>query len=334
MSNMKKISRRKQTDRDVWSEDKRNAETDLIIPPCELWHGDSNNTSQPVSADTPKSTSIPNENRSQCWAFMGAIGGVGTTTLAVQLAYELIKRQSRISGKPNRKPESQVCIVDLDFESGSCIHHLDVEPALSHDDLSGDPLRIDSSITDSFINTHGNGISVLAAPNVVGANERINTQTVLALLDTVTSMFPYVILDLPKQWQAWSYAALGGSDFVGLLCDLAIPSLHMARSKKEQLAELMKSETPCEVILNKYERRSFKNTLQLVDAEMALQCELFSMLCEDSSVTQEAINCGEPVGSIRANSRYAKDSRKLLEQILSFTKTKDEHVNASVKIAS
>ncbi len=324
---MKTFSRRKDVKREVWSEDKRNAEIDLIIPPCEQWHADSKDLPQ------VRKPSASNEQQSQCWAFMGAIGGVGTTTLAVQMAYELTK-QSRLADPLKHKSESQICIVDLDFESGSCIHHLDIEPALSHDDLSGDPLRIDRSITEAFLNTHDNGISVLAAPNVMGANAHVNTQTVLALLDSVSAMFPYVILDLPKQWQAWSYAALGGSDFVGLLCDLTIPSLHMARSKKEQLAELLKSETPCEVILNKYERRSFKNTLQLVDAEMALQCELFSMLCEDSSVTQEAINCGQPVGSIRANSRYAKDSRKLLEQILSVTKTESQSEKEMVKIAS
>ena len=81
----------------------------------------------------------------------------------------------------------------------------------------------------------------------------------------------------------------------------------------------------CSIILNKYERRSFKNTLQLHDAEMALQCKLFAKVCEDSSVTQEAINCGEPVGSIRTNSRYAKDSRKLLEKILSMTNAQNQN---------
>lgn len=337
---MNKIPRRKDNQREVWTEERRSAESDLIIPPCELWHADE---SKPSGEDHSVSTAsnvhrsvtkLPTKSNSQCWAFMGAMGGVGTTTLAVQLAFELAKKQSRHQGRLNRTSEPQICIVDLDFESGGCIHQLDVAPGLTLDDLSGDALRIDSSITEAFLNTHDSGISILAAPNMIGANTRVNTDTVLALLDAVSTMFPYVILDLPKQWQPWSLAAIGGSDFTGLLCDLTIPSLHMAQSKRDQLGEFFPDENPCNIILNKYERRSFKNTLQIHDAEMALQCELFGQVCADASVTQEAINCGEPVGSIRANSRYAKDSRKLLEQILLMTHAKHEEDGQTLKAAS
>ena len=327
---MKKTSRRTNNSREVWTEEKRSDETDLLIPPSDLWQGDVNATAV-VSIDDKPSITEPN---SQCWAFMGAVGGVGTTTLAVQIAYELAKKQSCLEGKLSRVKDPQICIVDLDFESGSCIHHLDVEPGLTLDDLSRDALRIDNSITEAFLNTHESGISVLAASNVIGANARVNTQTVLALLDAVSTMFPYVILDLPKQWQSWSLAAVSGSNFVGLLCDLTIPTLHMARTKRDQIGELVQGKNPCEVILNKYERRSFKNTLQLHDAEMALQCELFGKVCEDASVTQEALNCGQPVGATRTNSRYAKDSRKLLESILSITNTQSQNEGQTARMAS
>lgn len=337
---MNKIPRRIENQREVWTEERRSAESDLLIPPCELWHADEgtdsgeSNTVSKVSNDHKPILKSSTEFNSQCWAFMGAVGGVGTTTLAVQMAFELAKKQSRHEGRLSRITDPQICIVDLDFESGGCIHQLDVTPGLTLDDLSGDAMRIDSSITEAFLNTHGSGISVLAAPNMIGANAKVNTETVLALLDAVSTMFPYVILDLPRQWQPWSLAAIGGSDFAGLLCDLTIPSLHMARAKRDQLGGFFPDENPCNIILNKYERRSFKNTLQLHDAEMALQCELFGTICEDASVTQEAINCGEPVGSIRANSRYAKDSRKLLEQILSTTHSNREIENQSAKAAS
>jgi len=325
-----KTPRRIDNQHEVWTEERRSGESDLRIPPCELWYADESkasgesNTVTKVSNDHRPLVKPPSEFKPQCWAFMGAVGGVGTTTLAVQMAFELAKKQSRQEGRPSRITDSQVCIVDLDFESGGCIHQLDVAPGLTLDDLTGDAMRIDSSITEAFLNTHGSGISLLAAPNMIGANARVNTETVLALLDAASTMFPYVILDMPRQWQPWSLAAIGGSDFTGLICDLTIPSFHMARAKRDQLGEFFPYENPCKIILNKYERRSFKNTLQLHDAEMALQCELFGKVCEDASVTQEAINCGEPVGAIRANSRYAKDSRKLLDQILSMTHAKHE----------
>jgi len=326
------FSRRQNDPRETWPEEALSKNDALIIPPCDLWHADRH---EPASlkrlssdGDTREEIEITLKNKmgstSQCWAFMGSVGGVGTTTLAVQIAYELAKLNSSASKKNRRGAEPQICLIDLDFEAGSCMHHLDVEPSLSIEDLTSDAIRMDTTLAQALLSTHGTGISVLAAPNMIGANARVKSETVLALLDAACEMFPYVILDLPRQWQSWSQAAVAGSDFVGLLSELTIPSLHMACTKRSQLVEMFDDEAACQIILNKYERRTFSNSLRLSDAQIALQCEIFGTMCMDQNITREALNCGEPVGAIRGDSRYAKDSRKLLQQITEMTKV-DTH---------
>jgi len=337
------FSRRQDDPRQEWSKDRTSNDDALVIPPCDLWHSDETKPEliTPIlaseGATREEKDSILKENTSttsQCWAFMGSVGGVGTTTFAVQIAHELAKLNSSASKKLHRAAQPQVCLIDLDFEAGSCMHHLDVAPSLSLDDLTGEAIRIDTTLAQALLSTHDSGISVLAAQNVMGANSRVNPATVLALLDAASELFPYVIIDLPRHWYSWSEAVLHGSDFVGLLSDLTIPSLHMARSKREQLVKMFDSEDVCQVILNKYERRSFNNTLRLSDAQIALQCEIFGTLCVDEKTTREALNCGEPVGAILGDSRYSKDSRKLLKQIVEITKLNTENNTHSAHIAA
>jgi len=340
------FSRRKSDPRKVWDDNNPQADDNLSIPPCEMASetpseilGDiaAHENSRQAGIEKAKFEKLNNtlnkdidENfqnaaTPQCWAFMGAVGGVGTTSLAVQLAYELAKLQKSPIRASRIAPEPQVCLIDLDFESGRTTHHLDIKPNLSIEDLNNDTLQIDVDYTKSLMSHHKSGMSVLAAPNLINGNAKVETQTVLALLDAACDLYPYVILDLPKHWQAWSMAAIGGSDFTGLVTDMTIPSLHVTQSKYMQLHEMFKTEKSFQIILNKYEKRSFKRTLTLSDVQMALSQNIFETLCNDSDVIREALNSGEPIGAIKPDSRYAKDSRKLLNKILAMKQIAKRH---------
>ena len=337
------FSRRKDDPRAPWKSESEAAnmttsdDDGLSIPPCDIWHDDAAVSEiaaeqEPPLAKTLAQTAViapaqglaptsplqeptgPHD-KSQCWAFMGAVGGVGTTTLAVQMAYELAKKQNGKTSRTHRNTDSKICLIDLDFEASGAVHHLDLQAGLSPDDLAGDPTRIDSLYIQSLLSHHSSGMSVLAAPNLIDGNRGVNPVTVLALLDAVCDIFPYVILDIPRHWQPWTTPALMGADFVGLVTELSIPSLHMTRAKCDQLADVLGAQSSCDIIINKFERRAFKSTLRLSDAETALQRTVLSTLCMDPDVTREASNCGAPVGHVRADSRYSKDSRKLLDLI-------------------
>lgn len=323
---MKIISKRKTDVREVWIKDDLNDDESLIIPPCDLWHDPDQLETKNKTVDKPpvkrpiQSEKGPSQKKndsgmnSQCWAFMGTVGGVGTTSLAVQLAYELAKNHK---GRSRQSRMPQVCLIDLDFESGRCIHQLDIQPSLSIEDLNNDALHIDAAFTEALMTPHESGINVLATPNLIGANSKVNCETVIALLDVACNLYPYVILDVPYHWQEWSLAALGGSDFVGLVTNSTIPSLHVTQSKHAQLSQMFEGEKSFEIILNKYERRTLKKNLSLKDVQTALHKNVYGTICNDPDASREALNCGAPIGAIRPDSRYAKNSRKLLNLILS-----------------
>ena len=320
------FSRRRDDAREPWQAPKSDlADEALIIPPCDLWDADQSQKDCDTSTYSPHdeelSEKIAFNTGQHCWAFMGSAGGVGTTSLSVQIAFELVKKlegQSKVNGEKNG---SQVCLIDLDFETGNCAHHLDMSPSVNLEDLNVEASRIDAALAQSYITEHKSGLQVMAAAPIIGANSKVKAQVVLALLDALTDSFPYVILDLPTSWQNWTPPVLAGSDFIGLLTDMTIPSLHSAKSKYIQCDSLYGNDVAIDIILTKFERRMFKNTLKLTDAKKVLQTDIFGTSCADPASVLEAVNCGTPVGELLPESRYAKDSRKLLQAILSKTKT-------------
>ena len=260
------------------------------------------------------------------FALVGATGGVGTTSLATQLAHEFAISLTNGQSSRRRPVDPKVCLIDLDFESGACAHHLDLLPSLSLEDLCGLPEQIDTAFTQALVSTHECGVSLLAAPNTVGANARVNPQTVMAMLDAAAELYDTVIIDLPRYMQPWTLSVMRAVDVLGLTCELTIPSLHAARERLAMLSG-KPGNVNTQVILNKFERRSFKNTLRLSDAETALGCPIQSTLCLDPDTTREALNCGEPAGAIHPDSRFVKDVRKLAELL------KNEQENSLAKVA-
>lgn len=331
---MKKFLRRKNDRRETWSDERRDEATSLIIPPCDLWQGPEEplllqEIATPINEEIKSQEVLDKPSRtvtaeagdpaSQCWAFTGATGGVGTTSLAVQFAYELSKQISQFGRGVEAQSGPLVCLIDLDFEAGKVAHYLDVQSGITHADLTKDASKIDESFAQSLFVEHKSGISVLAAPNKLGANQEVNPAAVIALLEIACDMFPYVILDLPQHWQSWSLAALGGSDFVGLVSDFTIPSLNAAREKRAQIAQKFNNGKSCDFVLNKFERRYLKSSIRLPDAKKALKSDIFGTVCFEPEVAIEALNCGSPIGAVRPSSRIAKDCEGLLDKILEMT---------------
>lgn len=247
----------------------------------------------------------------RCIVLMGAHGGAGTSTLAIQMAYELAV-QSKAKGMGSPRTPSKVCLIDLDFEAGSCATYLDLPPSLNMDDLSGGAERIDPSLTQALMSTHNSGVALLGTGYCLGGNDQVNTQTVLALLDAASQIYDHIIIDMPRLWRPWTQAAIAAADHFALVSELTIPALHMARQRSQSIEEALTLDAPCEVILNRVERRSFRNSLRVADAKKVLRRDVSGTICVDLDTTREAINCGEPVGAVRAEARYAKDTRAVL----------------------
>ena len=237
---------------------------------------------------------------------MGVSGGVGTSTLAIQMAYDILRQGG--------KKAPSVAVIDLDFEGGDCAAYLDLKAGLTHEDLRDAPDRIDIPLVAAYIARHKSGIHLLGTKNKLGGNDEVNADTILAILDTVCDMFDVVILDIPQIWRPWNHAAIGAADHFALITELSIPGIHKTRHKIEAIEKTVKEmAAPVEVIIAKMERRTFKNEIRLPEAIKILNRPLTGAFCIDGDTTLSARNRGVPAGAIRGDGRYARDARNVLD---------------------
>jgi len=133
-------------------------------------------------------------------ALIGARGGVGTTTIAVNLAWHLANRQSR-----------RVALVDLDLQNGDCALALNIKPTPGMREALVSPTRIDSTLLERVMTPVGHRLFVLSSEEPLRDDLEITAGAVDTLVGALREQFHYVIVDVPRipatpYWQALSIA--------------------------------------------------------------------------------------------------------------------------------
>lgn len=266
------------------------------------------------------------EQDAKCYAFMGVGGGVGTTSLCVQLAYDIMK-----TVRMNGDIPARVCLLDLDFETGALASYLDIQAGVKADQMSGEPERIDAALTSAFITKHPCGLRLLSTPNSFGGNNRVSAECVLALMDAANQMYDFLILDVPRIWSPWTHAAMAAADQFHLVTDMTIPGLHQTRSRISDLEQQAELQSGISLIVNKFERRSLKTSLTPADAQKALRRDIDHYVCVDTQTTTDALNCGEPAGRLKPDARFVKDVSEISQALANTGKSRSGAVKMKSK---
>jgi pilus assembly protein CpaE len=124
---------------------------------------------------------------SQVLAFVGAKGGVGTTTLAVNVAAALAIQHP-----------SQVLLVDMHLAAhGDVALFLGLEPRFSVADALENTNRLDQSYLKTLVVRTKGGLDVLASPQHPMLRPP-EPQQMRALLERLATIYPYIVLDVPQ----------------------------------------------------------------------------------------------------------------------------------------
>jgi pilus assembly protein CpaE len=120
-------------------------------------------------------------------SFIGARGGVGTTTLAANLAWCLANRQGR-----------RVALVDLDLQSGDCSLLFNVENVPGFRDALANPLRLDRLLLDRIMSKVGERLFLLGSEEPLHDNVQLTVSAIDTLFSVLRSHFHYIIVDVPR----------------------------------------------------------------------------------------------------------------------------------------
>lgn len=225
------------------------------------------------------------DNRSrgnQVIAVAGAIGGVGTTSLAVNLGCILAK-----------EPNHSVALVDLDLCLGDADVFLDTIPDYTLVDVAQNVTRLDFTLLKRSLTKHSSGLYLLPRPVQLEDVPLITPDDLQRVIGLLKATFTHLVLDLSKGYTAIDMIALEMADQILLTTQLDLPCLRnvvrlmMSFGNMDDLAGKVK------IVVNRVGLDGGQITLK--KAEETIGKEIFWQLPNDYRTMIEARNNGVPL---------------------------------------
>jgi pilus assembly protein CpaE len=228
----------------------------------------------------------------QCWTVIGAVGGAGGTTLAIELATTLAARTLG----------DRVALIDLNLADGAASAYLGAAANMHLADASAAPERIDAALLDAFSLRVGGGFDLFACPRDPLGFAKVAPTAVLRLLEVACQTYDWLIVDLPRGRQPWTMDLLAGSDQILVVTG-------------EIEAELPDHAHP-RVILNRMASRMFGPAPSRAEAERALGRKVDGVITSDWEAAACSANLGGPISQHRPRSKIVRDVATLAEDLI------------------
>ncbi len=165
-------------------------------------------------------------------SFVGARGGVGSSTLSHNVAWCIAERM-----------HINTALVDLDLPFGTAGLDFNEEPGQGVAEALTAPERLDDVLLDRLLIKAGEHLSLFTAPAIVDRAYDADAEAYEAVLDAVRKVTPCVVLDLPHVWTPWVRQTLLASDEIVIV---AAPDLSSLRNGKA-IADLLKQNRPNDI---------------------------------------------------------------------------------------
>lgn len=143
--------------------------------------------------------------------FVGARGGVGTSTIAANAAWMLAEKAGR-----------RVALVDLDMHGGQAGLLLNAPARHGLADVLANVSQLDPQYMERTLTQIGGRLFLLSAEVGLEEDFPLDPQAVGALLDALRHHFHYVIVDLPARGGAVARAVVERSDTVNVVADSSV----------------------------------------------------------------------------------------------------------------
>ena len=240
----------------------------------------------------------------QIQTFLPAAGGVGTTTLVLQAAGLLHKRRL--------EDGNGTCVVDLNFQHGSCADYLDIEPQFDIDEIENNPERLDRQLLEVMLSKHASGLNVIAAPHQPSELRSFKPEVVIRLLDLVSSHFENVVIDMPRIWFPWTETVLLGSNKLSVVADMTVPCIRNAERLVQAIRQQVGEQANPGVIVNRYEEKMFDGGLKRSDLEDVLKEAFLGGVANNYTLVREAVDRGASLDEIDPKSNISADLSAIL----------------------
>lgn len=252
---------------------------------------------------------IRQANQSNIIAVLGSRGGVGTTSLAVNLGATLASDR-----------QNAVALLDLDLAMGDAdiVIEVDGMENISIADLARNIERLDMNFLRRALAKHNDsGLSLLRHPMEIQDIGLIHEAHVERILNLLKATYTHLVVDLSKSLLPTDLMALRMADVILLVAQLELSSLrnvvrimHCMNNTQEMLGEKIR------VVINRVGSESIEEGISLKKAEEVIGKPIFWQLPNDTKPMIAARVAGQPLVVHNPKSRV-QQSIAGLAQVLS-----------------
>ncbi|WP_224631208.1 CpaE family protein [Mesorhizobium sp. CA10] len=172
-------------------------------------------------------------------AFIGAKGGVGSSTIAHNVAWAM-----------SSLFKSEVVIADLDLAFGTANINFDQDPAQGIAEAVFSPERVDEVYLDRLLAQCAEHLSLLAAPSTLERVYDFESEAFAQIIETAQRSAPLLVLDVPHVWSGWTKSTLIKADEIVITATPELANLRNTKNMVDMLKRLRPNDPPPKLIIN------------------------------------------------------------------------------------
>ncbi len=233
------------------------------------------------------------------YAFIGAKGGVGSSTVCHNVAWTLSEALA-----------SNVVIADLDLAFGTTGLDFNQDPVQGIAEALSSPERLDEVLLDRLLTKCSERLSIFAAPVILERDYDVSAEACEMVVDVVRQNVPFVALDLPHSWSSWNKRLLLQADEVVITAAPDLANLRNAKNIVDLLRSSRKNDVHPRVVLN-MTKMPKRPEIGAKEFEAALDLKVVAEIEFDAESFGQASNNGQMVEELNARAKAVQTFRDL-----------------------
>ena len=227
-------------------------------------------------------------------AVVGAKGGVGASTVALNLAWTLASLT-----------EMATIIADFDQAFGTAGLDYNQDPPQGVAEAVFAPERVDTVLVERLLSKCGDHLSLLAAPAMLDRVLDFGEGSFDSLVDAMRASTPWVVLDVPHQWSGWARRILVAADEVVVVASPDLANLRNAKNLIDNVKGARLNDAPPRLVLNGV---GMLKRPEIAAAEIAKAVETgpTAVIPHDAKLFGAAANNGQMIAEIEPNGKTAQ----------------------------
>ena len=227
------------------------------------------------------------------YAFIGAKGGVGSSTICHNASWILSKVLA-----------SDLVIADLDLAFGTTGLDFNHDPVQGIAEALSSPERLDEVLLDRLLTKCSEHLSIFAAPVLLEHEYDLDPETCESVVDVVRQHVPYVCLDLPHIWTSWVKGLLLQADEVIITAAPDLANLRNAKNIVDLLKSARQNDKPPHLVLNTTNMPK-RPEIGIRDFEQALDVKVTADVEFDPETFGQAANNGQMIEELNPKAKAA-----------------------------